>query len=122
MLNGTHHRSPEGLVTSHMVLLHPVGFVSGIRHGETVSANRDRLEKEVVELLTAADAETDAEHLSQGEGYYDNVCAALFVLYDRTGSYDIVWYISIALGVFAALVNLPVRESPIARQPVPQAA
>jgi MFS family permease len=44
------------------------------------------------------------------------------VLYDRTGSYDIVWYISIALGVFAALVNLPVREAPIARGPVPQAA
>jgi MFS family permease len=37
-------------------------------------------------------------------------------LYDRTGSYDIVWYIAIALGVFAALVNLPVREAPIARQ------
>jgi MFS family permease len=36
-------------------------------------------------------------------------------LYDRTGSYDIVWYIAIALGVFAALVNLPVREAPIAR-------
>jgi predicted MFS family arabinose efflux permease len=37
------------------------------------------------------------------------------VLYDQTGSYDIVWYISIALGVFAALINLPVRESPITR-------
>jgi len=36
-------------------------------------------------------------------------------LYDRTGSYDIVWYIAIALGVFAALVNLPVRETPIVR-------
>jgi MFS family permease len=36
-------------------------------------------------------------------------------LYDRTGSYDIVWWIAVALGVFAALVNLPVRESPIAR-------
>lgn len=36
-------------------------------------------------------------------------------LYDRTGSYNIVWYIAIALGVFAALVNLPVREAPIAR-------
>ncbi len=42
-------------------------------------------------------------------------------LYDKTGSYDIVWYLAIALGVFAALVNLPVRESPIVRQ-VPQAA
>ena len=36
-------------------------------------------------------------------------------LYDKTGSYDIVWYISIALGVFAALINLPVRENAIAR-------
>jgi MFS family permease len=44
------------------------------------------------------------------------------LLYDRTGSYDIVWYISIALGVFAALVNLPVREAPIARGPLPQGA
>lgn len=41
-------------------------------------------------------------------------------LYDATGSYDIVWYIAIALGVFAALVNLPVKESPIQRAaPVP---
>jgi predicted MFS family arabinose efflux permease len=38
-------------------------------------------------------------------------------LYDRTGSYDIVWYIAIALGVFAALVNLPVRETAIVRGP-----
>ncbi|MEY4318806.1 MAG: hypothetical protein RI902_2614 [Pseudomonadota bacterium] len=38
-------------------------------------------------------------------------------LYDKTGSYDIVWYISIALGVFAGLVNLPVRETAIDRAP-----
>ncbi len=37
------------------------------------------------------------------------------VLYDKTGSYDVVWYIAIALGVFAGLVNLPVKEAPIAR-------
>ncbi|HVZ46328.1 MAG TPA: MFS transporter [Ramlibacter sp.] len=42
------------------------------------------------------------------------------LLYDKTGSYDIVWYIAIALGIFAGIVNLPVRETPIARQPVPQ--
>lgn len=36
-------------------------------------------------------------------------------LYDRTGSYDVVWSISIALGVAAALINLPVREGAIAR-------
>ena len=38
-------------------------------------------------------------------------------LYDRTGSYDIVWYLSIALGVFAAVVNLPVKETAIDRAP-----
>jgi MFS family permease len=38
-------------------------------------------------------------------------------LYDKTGSYDSVWYISIALGVFAGLVNLPVRETAIDRAP-----
>ncbi|CAN7326761.1 MFS transporter [Acidovorax sp. LjRoot194] len=42
-------------------------------------------------------------------------------LYDATGSYDIVWYIAIGLGVFAGLVNLPVKESPIARS-TPQPA
>jgi MFS family permease len=36
-------------------------------------------------------------------------------LYDRSGSYDIVWYITIALGLFAALINLPVRETAIQR-------
>jgi MFS family permease len=45
------------------------------------------------------------------------------LLYDRTGSYDIVWYIAIALGVFAAFINLPVREAPIQRSGlVPKAA
>lgn len=44
-------------------------------------------------------------------------------LYDATGSYDVVWWIAVALGVFAALVNLPVREGPIARpQASPQPA
>ena len=36
-------------------------------------------------------------------------------LFDATGSYDVVWWIAVALGVFAALINLPVRETPIVR-------
>jgi MFS family permease len=36
-------------------------------------------------------------------------------LYDATGSYDVVWWLAIALGVMAMLANLPVREAPIAR-------
>ena len=43
-------------------------------------------------------------------------------LYDTTGSYDVVWYIAIALGVFAALANMPVKESAIARGPALAAA
>jgi predicted MFS family arabinose efflux permease len=39
-------------------------------------------------------------------------------LYELNGSYDVVWWISVALGVFAAAVNWPVREAPIVR-PVP---
>lgn len=38
-------------------------------------------------------------------------------LYDRTGSYDLVWYIAIGLGVLAALVNLPIKEASIVRSP-----
>jgi predicted MFS family arabinose efflux permease len=38
-------------------------------------------------------------------------------LYDSTGSYDIVWWIAVALGVFAAIANLPVKESAIQRGP-----
>ncbi len=36
-------------------------------------------------------------------------------LYDSTGSYQMVWWIAVALGLFAAIVNLPVRESAIVR-------
>ena len=43
-------------------------------------------------------------------------------LYDRTGSYDLVWYIAIALGVLAALVNLPIKEAAIIRNPAAQGA
>jgi predicted MFS family arabinose efflux permease len=36
-------------------------------------------------------------------------------LYVALGNYDWVWALSIALGIFAALVNLPVREAPLNR-------
>jgi MFS family permease len=44
-------------------------------------------------------------------------CGAYFggYLFDRTGSYMIVWNIAIALGVFAFLINLPVKERAIHR-------
>ncbi len=42
-------------------------------------------------------------------------------LYGQFGNYHAVWGLAVALGLFAALVNLPVREAPITRL-APQAA
>ena len=42
-------------------------------------------------------------------------------LYDTTGSYDVVWYLAMALGIVAGLINLPIDERTIKR-PVPQPA
>ena len=36
-------------------------------------------------------------------------------LYDHTGSYEVVWQLSILLGLLAAALNWPVRERPVAR-------
>ena len=36
-------------------------------------------------------------------------------LYDHTGSYDLVWQLSILFGLMAAALNWPVREQPVAR-------
>jgi MFS family permease len=43
-------------------------------------------------------------------------------LYDHTKSYDIMWWISIALGLFAAAVHWPIQERPVARLTVATAA
>ncbi|MGH8618601.1 MAG: MFS transporter [Burkholderiales bacterium] len=37
------------------------------------------------------------------------------LLYDRTGNYNVVWGIAIALGIFAMLINMPIREKPLTR-------
>lgn len=37
------------------------------------------------------------------------------LLYDQTGNYNAAWMVAIALGLFAALINLPVNESAIRR-------
>ena len=39
------------------------------------------------------------------------------LLYDATGGYEVVWWIAVALGLFAALANVPVRDAPIIRAP-----
>ncbi len=39
-------------------------------------------------------------------------------LYDTTGSYDIVWYLAIGLGIVAGLINLPIDERAIKRPAV----
>ncbi|MEZ5841761.1 MAG: MFS transporter [Hyphomicrobiales bacterium] len=37
------------------------------------------------------------------------------VLYDKTGSYDVVWWVSVALGLAAAIIHWPISERPVAR-------
>ncbi|AIR91725.1 MFS transporter [Pseudomonas cremoricolorata] len=37
------------------------------------------------------------------------------MVYDRTGSYELVWQLSILLSLMAAALNWPVRERPVAR-------
>src|SRR4051812_2389744 len=34
------------------------------------------------------------------------------IAFERTGSYDVVWWLSILLGVLSALINLPIIEKP----------
>ncbi|MFZ6751361.1 MFS transporter [Undibacterium sp. Ren11W] len=36
-------------------------------------------------------------------------------IYAKTGNYNMVWMITLALGVFATLINLPINEKPIER-------
>lgn len=45
-------------------------------------------------------------------------------VYVATGNYDLVWWIAVALGVIAAVLNLPITEEPVARlrtRPAPAA-
>ena len=44
------------------------------------------------------------------------------LLRDWTGSYLILWWLSIGFGIFSALVNLPIVEKPVRSAPVPQPA
>ena len=43
------------------------------------------------------------------------------VLFERTGSYDVIWWGTILLGIASAVINLPIVEKPVAR-PAPAAA
>jgi len=36
-------------------------------------------------------------------------------LFDTTGSYDVIWWTGVALGIGAAIVHWPIDEKPLAR-------
>lgn len=52
--------------------------------------------------------------LSHQVGSFFGAWAAGYA-YDATGSYDMAWGVSIALGVAAMILNLPIRDQPVAR-------
>jgi MFS family permease len=37
------------------------------------------------------------------------------LLFEKTGSYDLIWWLSIFFGVASAIINLPIIEQPVAR-------
>jgi len=41
------------------------------------------------------------------------------VMFDRFGSYDPVWWLSIALGILSGVINMPIVEKPVARALAP---
>ena len=42
------------------------------------------------------------------------------LLYTATGSYNVVWWLSVAFGIVSAIINLPIIERPIERlAPIP---
>jgi MFS family permease len=40
------------------------------------------------------------------------------VMYDQYGSYNTVWWVGIGVGIFSAIVHLPVREAPLVKTPL----
>ena len=42
------------------------------------------------------------------------------ILFERTGSYNVVWWLSVLFGILSAIINLPIIEKPIERlAPIP---
>ncbi|MBM6578843.1 MFS transporter [Microvirga sp. BT689] len=44
------------------------------------------------------------------------------LLYEINGNYSAVWWLSIVLGLASALINLPIKEQPVVREPALQPA
>lgn len=44
------------------------------------------------------------------------------LLYEINGNYSAVWWLSVLLGLASALINLPIKEQPVAREPALQPA
>jgi hypothetical protein len=43
-------------------------------------------------------------------------------VFERTGSYDAVWWLSVLFGVLSGLINLPIVEKPVRRMAAAAAA
>ena len=38
------------------------------------------------------------------------------ILFERTGSYNVIWWLSVVFGVLSAIINLPIVEKPVVRR------
>jgi len=37
------------------------------------------------------------------------------IIFERTGAYDVIWWLSILFGLLSAIINLPIVEKPVHR-------
>ena len=72
---------------------------------------------EVVEPPEPSDDDAEPEGAAAWTGQVGAFFGAWLagVAFDATGSYAIIWLISIGLAVLAAVANLPIREAPLVR-------
>ena len=69
----------------------------------------DQAQDEVRQLIVAA-----SEQANRAPGS-DAQKAGDYYLFDNTGSYRLMWLLTIALGILAALINMPINERRIVR-------
>ena len=86
-------------------------------HGTAVAVDRaadQRARRGDVRHALARDAGSGFAFFSHQVGGFLGVWLG-GVVFERTGSYDVVWWLSILFGLLSAMINLPIVEKPVVR-------